>query len=200
MSGNRYTDGRQDGAALKPLSGLQKQKLVLLAKQAWGERRPETRDQRPQTEDGRPKTTDQRPQTEDCPFDVPGEAKVSDFDGWRREQCMQVVERPGLTACCNEDYLPLTAHFLRLLGRTEEAEAALTRAEMEPRVYLMGQFNRAAQEAMGYIDDPVRYAEGFLRKACGCGIDDAPDKALWRAIYLLRNKVRCERKKEGSVA
>jgi hypothetical protein len=182
MRGNRFTEGRSEGAALRPLSALQKQKLVLLARQAFVK-----------AEGGRRKTEE-----EECPFDVPGEARVSDFDAWRRSQCMQAVERPGLSVCRNEDYLPLQAHFLRLLGRDQEAEAVQARAEMEPRAYLMAQFNRATQEAKDYIDDPVRYAEGFLRKACGCGIDDAPDKALWRAIYLLRNKVRVERKKAVS--
>jgi hypothetical protein len=166
---NRYTDGRQEGAALRPLSGIQKQKLVLMARQAF--------------------------------LYLVAEGELGDAaepDVWRHEQCMQAVERPGLTACRNEDYLPLMAHFLRVQGRDEEADAALTRAEMEPRAYLVAQFNKAAQDAMEYIDDPVRYAEGFLRKACKCGIDDAPDKALWRAIYLLRNKVRCERRKHGA--
>jgi hypothetical protein len=92
------------------------------------------------------------------------------------------------------------AHFLRVLGRTEEADRLVARAEMEPRAYLMDQFRRACNDAASAVDNPVQYAEGFLRRACGCGIDDAPDKALWRAIYLLRNKVKCEeRKRERTV-
>jgi hypothetical protein len=182
----RFTDGRQSGAALRPLTTLQKQKLVLLAREAFGKRG---------TGSGELGTE------EECPFEVPGEAKVSDFDAWRRSQCMQAVERPGLTACRNEDYLPLKAHFLRILGRTEEADAAQERAEMEPRAYLFDQFRRACNAAAGAVDNPAQYAEGFLRRACKCGIDDAPDKALWRAIYLLRNKVKCEeRKRKRTVA
>jgi hypothetical protein len=174
---NRFTEGRSDGAALRPLSGLQKQKLILLARQAFGVSRGACREE------------------EECPFEVPGEAKVSDFDAWRREQCMQAVERQGLTECRNEDYLPLMAHFLRLLGRDDEAAALQERAEMEPRAYLMDQFQRACRAAERHVQNPEQYALGFLRRACKCGIDDAPDKALWRAIYLLRNKVKCEERK-----
>jgi hypothetical protein len=152
--------------------------LALLARQAWG-KRSEIGDRR----------------SEECPFEVPGEERISAFDAWRREQCMQAVERQGLTECRNEDYLPLMAHFLRLLGREDEAAALLERAEMEPRAYVMDQFRRACRVAEGHVQNPEQYAEGFLRRACKCGIDDAPEKALWRAVYLLRNKVKCETRK-----
>jgi hypothetical protein len=162
-------------------------KVILLAREAWGK------------VSSQKSVVSSQEADEECPFDVPGEVKVSGFDAWRRDQCMQAVERQGLTECRNEDYLPLMAHFLRLLGREDEAAALQERAEMEPRAYLMDQFQRACRDAAGAVDNPVQYAEGFLRRACKCGIDDAPDKALWRAVYLLRNKVKCERKKAGKL-
>ncbi len=38
------------------------------------------------------------------------------FDTWRREQCLEAVSQPGITACSHEDYRPLLAHFQVLSG------------------------------------------------------------------------------------
>jgi hypothetical protein len=175
-----HTTDRSDAAALRPLSDAQKKQLILMAREAWMAAKTG-----PDADAG----------ADDCPFDIPTDRTELSFDDWRRAQCMLVVERPGLTACRNEDYLPLKAHFLRLLGRHTEADAALERAEMEPRAYVLFHFQAACKAAAGALDNPVAYASGFLRKAEGCGIDDAPDRALWRAIYLLRRKAGLESKK-----
>lgn len=38
------------------------------------------------------------------------------FDDWRHQQCMNVVGRPGITACNHDDFRPLLAHFQVLAG------------------------------------------------------------------------------------
>ena len=38
------------------------------------------------------------------------------FDSWRHAQCLQVVCKPGLSACHHEDFRPLLAHFQMLAG------------------------------------------------------------------------------------
>jgi hypothetical protein len=187
---NSHTDGRSEGGAMVPLSPLQRKRLVILAREAW----------RKQTTDHGLRTTDYGLQTDDVPFEVPGEGQeVGDFDTWRHRQCLLAVERPGLSVCRNEDYLPLKAHFLMILGRVDEAEAAGERAAMDPRNRVLHEFRRACNEAAGVLDNPVQYAEGFLRRVARCGIDDAPDNAIWRAVYLLRRKARLERRKLGRV-
>jgi hypothetical protein len=179
---NIHTDGRSDAGALVPLSPLQRKRLVLLAREAWLH---EVR------EHAAPADQD------DAPFAVPGEREpVADFDAWRRRQCMIAVERPGLSLCRNEDYLPLQAHFLMILGRIDEAESAGERAAMDPRNRAMHEFRRACSAAASVLDNPESYAEGFLRRACGVGLADASDRQIWRAVYLLKRKAGLEVRKE----
>ena len=192
---NLHTDGRSEAGALVPLSPLQRKRLVLLAREAWQkQKQKQTTDHGQQTTDHGQQTTDQ-----ECPFEVPGERDaVEDVDTWRRRQCMIAVERPGLSLCRNEDFLPLKAHFLMILGRIDEAEEAGERAAMDPRNRAMHELQRACGAAAGCLDNPEAYAEGFLRRACGVGLRDASDKQIWRATYLLRRKAGLERKKEQS--
>jgi hypothetical protein len=71
------------GAALQPLSLEQKRELVLLARSVF--------------------VRQSKIDTRHSAFGT------HEFDAWRRRECMLTVERPGLTACRNEDYLPLKA-------------------------------------------------------------------------------------------
>jgi len=45
------------------------------------------------------------------------------FDEWRREQVMQVVGKPGLTALLHQDWRPVMAHFQMLAGKDDAAFA-----------------------------------------------------------------------------
>jgi hypothetical protein len=132
-------------------------------------------------------------------------AGAQGFDEWRHQQCLMAVERGGLTQCRNEDFLPLQAHFLRLLGRDQEAAAAETRHEMEPRTWALHSFQAAVQEstdaafAAGVQFDAYAYASGYLRKARGVAtFDEADAKAVWAATYLLKRKAALMRKRAGS--
>jgi hypothetical protein len=160
---NQHVEGRQHGAALKPLSGLQIRELAMLARQAFS-----------------------------CAFPLPDLA----FDEWRRQQCMQVVERPGLTRCRNEDYLPLKAHFLRLAGDVQGAERATLRHSTEPRRWAMHQLERACMDAADVLPAALEYAAGCIRNRLGLSLEDADDKALWWATYTVRRKAMLERKRE----
>lgn len=48
------------------------------------------------------------------------------FNDWRHEQCMEAVQKPGITACSHDHYRPLMAHFQILAGRDEKAYQNLT--------------------------------------------------------------------------
>jgi len=165
------------------LSALQIKRLILLARQAYA---------------ARALAAVPAAVGDDCAFDVPSEAvEAQGFDEWRRRECLLAVERPGLSACRNEDYLPLLAHFLQILGRGDEADEARARASFDARGRAMHEFQRACVDAAKALDNPEAYADGFLRKACGVGIRDASDKQIWRAVYLLRRKAGLEAKKAG---
>jgi hypothetical protein len=166
---------------MAPLTNEQKTTLVLLAKEAFSKRGTQTRDHRPETADQRPETMGQ-----------------SNFDDWRRAQCMQVVERPGLTACRNEDYLPLRAHFLGLLGRKAAAEIALQRTWDDPRRQALAKLQAECQAAADVMPAAWNYAAGFVRNKRGVSIDDADAKTVWHAVFLIRRRASQLRRTEKS--
>jgi len=165
-----HVEGREHGAALRPLSKDQIRALVMLARQAWQ-----------------------------------SVHSAQDFDSWRHQQCLMTVERAGLTECRNEDFLPLKAHFLRLLGRDQEAAVAETRHEMEPRTWALHNFQKAVLDATnaafeaGVLFDAYSYASGFLRRARGVAtFDEADSKAIRQATCLLQRKAGLMRKRAPS--
>lgn len=121
---------------------------------------------------------------------APGET----FDDWRHQHVLLAVERPGLRACRNEDFLPLKAHFLRLLGARGAAENADLRAMTEPRRMALHQLGleakkaEAAAAAANQKLDALAYARGFLRRKRGVDLDQADARTIWHAVYLLRRK------------
>lgn len=159
------------GAALAPLTNEQKTMLVLLAKEGW-EKSQKTNVEHPTSNVERPTGNDATPS----------------FDDWRRAQCMQVVERPGLTACRNEDYLPLRAHFLRLLGRKAAAEIALQRTWDDPRRQALAKLQHECEAAADVMPAAWNYAAGFVRNKRGVSIDDADAKTVWHAVFLVRRR------------
>lgn len=160
-----------NGAALAPLSAEQKTRLVLLAREAF------TR----LTETG-----------------VLGDA--AEFGPWRHEQCQQAVERPGLTACRQEDYLPLQAHFLGLLGRKAAAEVSLQRAWDDPRRQAFAKLRSECQAAADVMPAAWNYAAGFCQNKRKVGIDDADAKTIWQAVFLIRRRAGQLRRKEAGNA
>ena len=120
------------------------------------------------------------------------------FDAWRHRQCMLAVERPGLTACRNEDFLPLKAHFLRLAGRVQEAEAAVARAAVEPRTWAFAKLREECLDAADVLPNALAYAAGFVRNKRGCTLDDADDKTVWQAVYLVRRRAEQLRRRAAA--
>jgi hypothetical protein len=117
------------------------------------------------------------------------------FDAWRHRTVMQVVERPGLIACRNEDYLPLLAHFLRMVGRENEANAAEARAATEPRTWALHALDEACRKVADVMPQAMAYAAGYIRRKRGCMIEDASDRDLWACVYMVKRKAAQLRKK-----
>ena len=116
------------------------------------------------------------------------------FDEWRHRQCVLAVERPGLSHCHNEDFLPLKEWFLRLAGRQAEAEAAGARAEIEPRTWALHKLHEACSDIAEVMPHAWAYAMGMLRKQ-GMAEDNADPKAVWRALYTVRRRAAQLRRK-----
>jgi hypothetical protein len=157
------------GAALKPLSPAQVRNLVVLAQRAF----------RAQLACGA----------------LPDDA---DFDAWRRQQVHMAVERPGLRQARNEDYLPLQAHFLRMLGRERQADACAARAAMEPRIWARHCLDRECAKAADVLPAALDYAAGFVRRARRVALSDADESVLWQAIFLVRRRAAQLRRSPGA--
>lgn len=117
------------------------------------------------------------------------------FNDWRHDQVMEVVGKPGISACNGGDFRPVMAHFLALAGKDAEAfrqhmqtgpvkdsspaddthEAreqwlALLRAEIASHVALgeLGEVN-VPIEALDYWR-AIRAAGGPIRNGYACAI------------------------------
>ena len=149
------------GAALAPLSTLQRQELARLARRAFDRL---------------------------CTRGELGD--TAEFDAWRHEQAMQVVERPGLRLCRNEDYLLLRAHFMRILGHEEQAGRMEARAAMEPRSWAIARLRAECRQAADVLPKAWDYATGFIRNKRKVSIEDADERTIWHAIYTVRRRVQ----------
>ena len=154
------------GASLAPLTNEQKTRLVLLARQAFDR----LADRGELGDSAEPNT-------------------------FRHEQCMQAVERPGLTACRNEDYQPLKAHFLRILGKDAAAEIAAQRAFDDPRRQALAKLRSECRAAEAVLPNAWGYAAGFVRNKRHVTMEDADAKTIWHAVFLVRRRAAQLRKK-----
>ena len=120
---------------------------------------------------------------------------AAEFDVWRHHQCMQRVERPGLTQCRNEDYAPMMEHFHRLLGDEEKAAHWAQRHLTEPRTWAMARLNKECEAAADVMGRAYEYAWGFTKHKRGVALEDADEKTIWHAIYVVRRRAEQLRRK-----
>jgi hypothetical protein len=99
-----------------------------------------------------------------------------------------------LSEARQQNYLEILEFALRLQGRDSEADATRLRASCEPRARALHHFHQAVREAneaawaAGVQFDAMTYAMGFLRNKRGCGLDDADERAIRHAAYVLQRK------------
>jgi hypothetical protein len=117
------------------------------------------------------------------------------FDDWRHHQVQRVVQKPGLRACANGDYLTLKAHFLDLAGRTTAAFKAAFKAVNEPRDWALFTLMKECTAAKDVMPEAMKYARGFIKNKRGVALEDADAKTLWHAVYTVRRKAQQERRK-----
>jgi hypothetical protein len=120
-----------------------------------------------------------------------------EFDDWRHDQVRKAVGRAGLRECRNEDFLPLKAHFNELLGNMDAAFKAAFRHANEPRSWALFSLHKEATKAKDVLPGAMQYARGFLLNKRGVSLEDADEKAIWHAVFTVRNKAALERKKKS---
>ena len=94
---------------------------------------------------------------------------------WRHEQQEKAVGRYSLRSAIQDDYKPLMAHFLNLLGDVKTALRYQTEAVLEPRKLAMAQL-RAMCGKRGVTMD---YADGICQQAWKCSLADANEQQVW---------------------
>jgi hypothetical protein len=166
MSDQKQRDAER-GAALAPLNAEQRRDLVILARNTFDKLRHAG--------------------------GIPESVK---FNDWRHQQCLMAVERPGLTACRQEDYLPMQAHFLGLIGADQLAAMAKLRAMTEPRRQAKAVLEQAKAAARDVIERPDDYVAAIARcRFKGLSIDDLTAKQIWGLVFDIRRSAQKRRKK-----
>lgn len=108
------------------------------------------------------------------------------FEVWRHDQVMAAVGKPGLRACCNDDYSALQAHFNDLAGKTGAAFEHHVRAQNEKRRQLEHELVRIMEQ--GGLD--AAYVDAIARAQFKCSTMDCDDKQLTRLLYTIKNRAR----------
>lgn len=118
------------------------------------------------------------------------------FEEWRHQQVLIVTERAGLSFCRNEDFLPLQAHFLRLVGQSSMAERRVLRYETEPRRWALHKLEESIAESSDVIDRPREYVMAICRSRYKVqSLDEVGEKQLWGLMFDLRRNAQRRRAK-----
>ena len=121
------------------------------------------------------------------------------FEDWRHHQVKIATERNGLRECRNEDFLPLQAHFLRLIGQTAMADRRVLKYETEPRRWALHKLEAECGEAKDVIDRPMEYVLSICRARYKVQtLDDLDEKRIWVLMFDLRRNAQRRRAKGGT--
>lgn len=122
--------------------------------------------------------------------------EAHDFDGpldadeFRHEQVKLATGKPGLTACTQDDWNLLHAHFLALVGRSGEAFNAAMKHGTEPQRVAMHKLHEALRRAQL----PMAYAAAICRRQYKCEPDAASPRQLWNLIFTVNNRATARRR------
>lgn len=146
---------------MKPLSNLQKSALAQMARRAF------TR------------------------LTTAGQVAGIDFDAWRRDECARVTGHHGLTACTNDDYNKLAAHFESLAGEDGRALNHLLREQNEPK--------RQAEAVLVREMERAGFGPEYVEKLCQdkfkCAVMDATAPQLHQLIITVKSRAAsCRRR------
>lgn len=118
------------------------------------------------------------------------------MEDWRHEEQFKACGKTLLRECVQKDWLPLTAHFLRIRGRIHEADTALSRT-------LSGQLAVARQklrEACMYASDVIEHPAQYVRSIAAAryktpNMLDLTERQIWVLVFDLRRNAQHRRKR-----
>lgn len=107
------------------------------------------------------------------------------FEAWRRvEQGHATAGLQSLTLCTQDHFLPIRAHFKKLLGNGAGALRDHLRAAEEPRIRARWKL----QEALDARGLNEAYAATICQKQFRCALGDASAKQLWCLFYTVSKR------------
>jgi hypothetical protein len=124
-------------------------------------------------------------------------AKSHDLDGpldaseHRHAECVKATGKPGLTACTQDDYKPLLAHFLALAGQDGAAFNAAVDHGTEPKRIALYKLN----EALGKAGLPMAYAAAISRRKHHCEPADLTAAQLWQLVFTINTRGAARRRR-----
>ena len=109
---------------------------------------------------------------------------VDNATAWRHCQVIKATGRHGLRCCTQDDYGPLKAHFLNLLGEPGQALRADLRQLTNPMRVILWKIRRRCQDYGIGLDK----AEGICRQMThGLSLHQVETEAtLWNIYFKLR--------------
>jgi len=123
----------------------------------------------------------------------PGASRCPDaatLDAFRHAEVAHATGKPGLTACTQDDWNLLHAHFLALTGETGQAFNAAVKHGTEPKRIAEFKLNQALQKA----GLPPADAAKICRSKYKCALEDATAPQLWKLTFDI-NRIAAARRR-----
>jgi hypothetical protein len=109
---------------------------------------------------------------------------------WRHDQVAKACGKFGLRCCGPDDYKPIEAHFLDMLGEAGRAFNTHIIAQSNPRRIADYKLREACRE-FGY---DISYAATICKTQFKCSLGEASDTQLWNLMFTIRNRGRAKQK------
>lgn len=118
-----------------------------------------------------------------------------DLEEWRREEQFKACHRTHLRSCTQADWPLLCGHFLRVMGRLDEARRMETRALTGNLPVARRKLEEALREAGPALGDARAYAAAIARRQFKRGLDELTERQVWCLVFTVRNRARGKARK-----
>jgi hypothetical protein len=108
----------------------------------------------------------------------------SEGDRFRHEHVVIATGKAGLRDCVQDDYLPVKAHFLDLIGESGAAMNAHLAHGVESRKLALHHLEKMCEQR----GVNLAYAASICRSMFKCALDDASVKQLWKITFRLKTR------------
>lgn len=174
---DEYTDRAIQGGAAAPLSNEQKRRAVMTARRAY------------ELMQGK---------------GLIGQAV--EFNAWRHGECMQCVERGGLTFAAQSDWPYIMGHFAALIAAHTDGENERrvmsdlatrmgSKAITQDSSFAMAKMRHECEAARDVLSDPFGFCRGISFKRFHAPPEKISAKEVWFLIFTLRRRAAQLRKK-----